>query len=628
MIQDSEYDAVVIGAGHAGVEAACALAKLGHRTLLVCLNLNRVANMPCNPSIGGSAKGIVVREIDALGGVQGKLADSCALQMKVLNMSRGPGVRSLRAQVDKVDYPKRVLEYLRTVDNLTLMEAEVKDLCTSDDGSISEVILGDGTRISTRAAVLCTGTHMEAVNLRGHTSTPTGPDGEPASHGISAALERLGVELHRLKTGTPPRIRRESIDFSNLEVQRGTPGFWAFSYDTREMPALEDQIDCYLTHTTPRTHEIIREHLQDSAMYGGLVKGIGPRYCPSIEDKIVRFPDHERHLLFVEPESIHTDSIYLQGFSTSMPEEVQVEMVHSLPGFERAEFLRYAYAIEYDAVKPLQLTKSLMLRKVPGLFCAGQIVGTSGYEEAAALGLVAGINASRYLKGQDPFILGRDRAYIGVMIDDLMTKGSDEPYRLMSSRSEYRLLTRSDNADDRLMEIGYELGLNSEERYREHLERREKVDEAIDLLNSTRVGSNQEIRDYIVSLGFDEPDQKKTMAELLQRPKVTYRELQRRIPELPELTDELTQKVEIETRYRGYIQIEEKRIERWRAAEELKLPADVDYSEVQGLSLESREALNRYRPSTIGEASRIVNIHPADLDLLIYLARTSSFRSS
>lgn len=628
MIQDSEYDAVVIGAGHAGVEAACALAKLGHRTLLVCLNLNRVANMPCNPSIGGSAKGIVVREIDALGGVQGKLADSCALQMKVLNMSRGPGVRSLRAQVDKVDYPKRVLEYLRTVENLTLLEAEVKDLCTSDDGSISGIILRDGTRISTRAVVLCTGTHMEAVNLRGHISTPAGPDGEPASHGISSALNRMGVELHRLKTGTPPRIRRESINFSNLEVQRGTPGFWAFSYDTREMPALEDQIDCYLTHTTPRTHEIIRAHLKDSAMYGGLVKGIGPRYCPSIEDKIVRFPDHERHLLFVEPESLHTDSIYLQGFSTSMPEEVQVEMVHSLPGFERAEFIRYAYAIEYDAVKPLQLTKSLMLRKVHGLFCAGQIVGTSGYEEAAALGLMAGINASRYLKGQDPFILGRDQAYIGVMIDDLMTKGSDEPYRLMSSRSEYRLLTRSDNADDRLMEIGYRLGLNSEERYREHLERREKVDEAIDLLDSTRVGSNQEIREYIVSLGFDEPDQKKTMAELLQRPKVTYRELQRRIPELPELTDELTQKVEIETRYRGYIQIEERRIERWRAAEELKLPADVDYSEVQGLSLESREALNRYRPSTIGEASRIVNIHPADLDLLIYLARTSSFRSS
>ena len=614
-------DCCVVGGGHAGSEAASALARMGFDTIMLCLNTERIANLPCNPSIGGSAKGIVVREIDALGGIQGRLADRCCLQMKVLNMSRGPGVRSLRAQVDKSLYPQAVKEELLSTPNLRVITAMATDLKRAEDGSIAGVILQDGTLISCRAVVLCTGTHMESVNLRGHHSYEAGPDGEPPSHGISQALERFGVELIRFKTGTPPRIRRDSIDFSKLKVEGGTPGFWAFSYDTESMPTLEEQVDCYLTSTTPETHRIIREHLTDSAMYGGLVKGVGPRYCPSIEDKVVRFANHPRHLLFVEPETRNGESMYLQGFSTSMPEDVQVEMVHSIPGFEHAEFLKYAYAIEYDAVKSLQLTEGLMLRKVPGLFCAGQIVGTSGYEEAAALGLMAGINAARYLRGEEPFILRKDQAYIGVMIEDLMTKGTNEPYRLLSSRSEYRLITRSDNADDRLMKIGYELGLNSRERYEKYLKRASLVRDAKEALSGIKVGINPRVKSYIEGLGYPEPHGEISYLELLKRKGVTYQGLEKTTDKLPHLTDELVQKIEIDARYEGYIALERREVEKNRAYDDLVLPSDVDYSQVQGLSLECREKLNRFKPRTVGEASGIINVHPADVDLLIYYAR-------
>ncbi len=618
---DLRFDAVVVGGGHAGSEAAHALAAQGFDTLLVCLNLDRIANLPCNPSIGGSAKGIVVREIDALGGIQGRIADACCIQMKVLNTSRGPGVQSLRAQVDKSLYPGAVREVLEATPHLTMMQVQAVDLIQDEAGRIGGVVLEDGRRVLARAVVLSTGTHMEAVNLQGHTSVSAGPDGEPPSHGISAALERMGVALFRLKTGTPPRIRRSSIDFDKLSVQRGTPGFWAFSYDTTSMRPFEQQVDCYLTYTTPKTHEIIREHLTDSAMYGGLVKGVGPRYCPSIEDKIVRFASHPRHMLFVEPETERGESMYLQGFSTSMPKDVQEAMVHSLPGFEHAEFLKYAYAIEYDAIKPLQLTSALMLRSVPGLFCAGQICGTSGYEEAAALGLMAGINAGRYLRGEDSIILTRDQAYIGVMIDDLVTKGSDEPYRLLSSRAEYRLMTRSDNADDRLMELGYQLGLNSKERYDAYLERKRRVAEAEAALNRTHVGLNAKVASYIESLGYPRPEGGLSMRELLKRKGVTYLGLSEACSDLPHLGDQLASKVEIEVKYEGYIAIQQREVARARAYDDLPLPDDIDYKKIEGLSLECREKLNRYRPRTVGEASRIVNVHPADIDLLIFYAR-------
>lgn len=620
MISNFDYDAIVVGAGHAGTEAAHALARLGKKTLMLCLNKKVMANLPCNPSIGGSAKGVVVREIDALGGIEGKLADKTALQMKVLNMSKGPGVRSLRAQEDKIDYPKAVLAFMEKVPNLTIEEGMAVNLIV-DDNSIHGVIMEDGRRITAKAVVLTTGTHMESLILRGHVVKEGGPDGEKASHGLSKALKDLGIELLRLKTGTPPRIKRESIDFSKLEPQPGTPGQWAFSYDTTQFLPLDKMIMCYLTYTTPETHKIILDHLKDSAMYGGVVKGVGPRYCPSIEDKVVRFKDHPRHMLFVEPESLHTDSIYLQGFSTSMPVELQGPMVHSLPGFEHAEFLKYAYAIEYDAIQPLQVQRNLMIRNHPGLFIAGQILGTSGYEEAAGAGLMAGINASRYIDGLPEFVLRRDQAYLGVMIDDLVTKGTKEPYRLLSSRSEYRLITRSDNADERLMKLGYEVGLNSKERYDKYLLRMDKLKEAEKALDTIYVGLNKKTPEYLKSLGEVAPVGSTSYKDILKRPKVTYEALQECEPRLPKLSSDLGSKIETNVKYKGYIDLEEKEIEKTKSMESLYLPQDVDYSKVEGLSLEAREKLNKIKPKTIGEAMRITNVHPADIDRLLFLIR-------
>lgn len=621
MITNFDYDAIVVGAGHAGTEAAHALATLGKNTLMLCLNKKVMANLPCNPSIGGSAKGIVVREIDALGGIEGKLADKTALQMKVLNMSKGPGVRSLRAQEDKVDYPKAVLAYMEQVKNLTIKEGMAVDLIVDDDKSIRGVVMEDGSRITSKVVVLTTGTHMESLILRGHVVKEGGPDGEKASHGLSQALKNLGIELLRLKTGTPPRIKRDSIDFSKLEPQPGTPGQWAFSYDTDEFLPVEKMIMCYLTYTTPETHKIILDHLKDSAMYGGVVKGVGPRYCPSIEDKVVRFKDHPRHMLFVEPESIHTDSIYLQGFSTSMPIELQGPMVHSLPGFEHAEFLKYAYAIEYDAIQPLQVQRNLMIRNHPGLFIAGQILGTSGYEEAAGAGLLAGINASLYIDNKPWFTLRRDQAYLGVMIDDLVTKGTKEPYRLLSSRSEYRLITRSDNADERLIKMGYDLGLNSKDRYDKYLKRMDELKVAEHALDTIYVGLNEKTPKYLESVGETKPIGSTSYKDLLKRPKVTYEGLQQCEPKLPVLSSDLGVKIETNVKYKGYIDLEEKDVEKMQAMESLILPQDLDYSKVEGISLEAREKLNKIKPKTIGEASRITNVHPADIDRLLFLIR-------
>ena len=617
-----EYDVIVVGGGHAGVEASHACATLGLKTLMICFNFKMVANMPCNPNIGGSAKGIVVREIDALGGIMGKMADleGSLLQMKVLNTSKGPGVRCFRAQEDKVGYPQNVQKYLLTVNNLDILESEVKELVT-EDRVVKGVKIETGEFIKSKAVILATGTHLEARILRGHVIKDEGPDGEKPSHGLSKSISDLGIKMLRLKTGTPPRIDPKSIDYSNLIVEEGADGNNAFSYDTTKFMKKEDMIVCYLTYTNERTHQIIRDHLSESAMYGGVVEGIGPRYCPSIEDKIVRFADKKRHQLFLEPESKHFDSIYLQGFSTSMPVEVQEEMVHSLAGLEHAKFLKYAYAIEYDAIEPSQLLHTLELKSVPGLYVAGQIAGTSGYEEAAALGLIAGINASLKIKGRDPFILNRDEAYIAIMIDDIVTKGTNEPYRLLSARSEYRLITRNDNADVRLLKKGYDIGLNSKERFDRLNSKNVKVQEVINLLEQHQVASNEKVRAYITSLGFPEPNGNETLKQTMRRQHVKYSLLRECVDFLPVLDDEEQFKLETEIKYEGYIVAERKEVERRKAYEDLPLPNDFDYSKVVGISLEAREKLNLMKPKTLGEASRITNVHPADIDCLSFYVR-------
>ncbi len=618
----NNYDVIVVGGGHAGVEAAHAASFLGLKTLLLCLNFNMVSNLACNPTIGGSAKGIVVREIDALGGIMGKMADlpGSILQMKVLNTSKGPGVRCFRAQEDKIGYPKNVQNYLKDIKNLDISEHEVTDLDIKDN-KIFGVILDTNEYISAKAVILATGTHMESITLRGHKKKIEGPDGEKSTHGLSGCLSKNGLKLLRLKTGTPPRIKPSSIDFTNLQEELGDDGQNAFSYDTTEFLQQKDMIKCHLTYTTEKTHQIIREHLKDSAMYGGIVKGVGPRYCPSIEDKIVRFANKPRHQLFLEPESIHFDSIYVQGFSTSMPEEVQIEMVHSLPGLENAEFLKYAYAIEYDAVEPSQLNHTLKVKTIDGLYICGQIAGTSGYEEAAALGLIAGINASLAILNKKPLILNRDEAYIGIMIDDLVTKGTNEPYRLLSSRSEYRLLTRNDNADVRLISKGHDIGLVNDERYNRIKKENDAVLSCISLLEEHQIGTQSNIRDYIKSLGFPEPSGNENLKQTMKRQNVSYDALKKCVDYLPELSKDQTFKLETTIKYEGYIKQELKECEKRKQFENLELDENIDYLHIDGLSLEAREKLNLFKPKNLGEASRITNVHPADIDCLSFYVR-------
>lgn len=610
------YDIIVVGGGHAGSEAAHAAATLGMDTLLLCLNIKMIANMPCNPHIGGSAKGIVVREIDALGGIMGKAADANYLQIKILNMSKGPGVRSLRAQEDKKTYPAYVQNLLQNTPNLEIVEKEVTEIITEGDRIVG-VKLKTGEIVKSKAVILTTGTHLDSTIMRGHNVTSGGPDGENAAHGLSDSLREHGIELFRLKTGTPPRIVPSSIDYSKLEPQYGMDGQLAFSFDTKEFKPLKDQVPCYLTYTNEKTHEIIRAHLNESAMYGGVVKGVGPRYCPSIEDKVVRFSERSRHQLFLEPESNYFESIYVQGFSTSMPINVQDEMIHSLVGLEHAEVIKYAYAIEYDAIKPLQFDETLQLRKYKGLYGAGQIIGTSGYEEAAALGLMAAINASLYIKGEKPFILRRDEAYIGIMIDDLVTKGTTEPYRLLSSRSEYRLLTRSDNADDRLMEYGYKLGLNSQERFDTYLKEHKEIEDTKQLLKEIHVGKNEKVVEYVKIKDYLDVDPNVSFDSLLRRQRIDYNGLRDTEPSLPHLSDRQTFKLETDIKYEGYINLEIKEAQKIKSLEELLVPSDLDFLHLDGISLEAREKLNLIKPKTVGEASRITNVHPADINNLI-----------
>lgn len=612
-----DYDIIVVGGGHAGSEAALACAHRGDKTLLISLNIKMMANMPCNPSIGGSAKGIVVREIDALGGFMGKVCDQEYLQMKMLNTKKGPGVQCLRAQADKKRYPHHMQEVLLNTPNLTVLEDEVKGIL-HEGNKILGVFTSD-KKIYSKAVILTTGTYMNSDILRGHTKYMGGPDGEKPSIGLSDCLKEMGIRLQRLKTGTPQRIAKESIDYSQTEVQYGNVEDQAFSYETHSFIKIKDQIPCYLIYTTPETHKIIREHLKDSAMYGGLVEGIGPRYCPSIEDKIVRFSDKPRHQLFLEPESYDTNSIYLQGFSTSMPENIQDLMVHSLPGLQNAKILKYAYAIEYDALETDEYDSTLMIKKYPGLFIGGQICGTSGYEEAAGLGLMAGINASLYIKGEEPFILKRDEAYIGVMIDDLITKGAKEPYRLLSSRAEYRLLLRSDNADLRLTDFGHKYGLISEERYQKFLNKKEKFNEITSILNDTFFGATSPINDYLVKLGYDKLTYGVSGKDLLKRSGVSYHELKNYLNLNSDLElDNLGEfELEVSIKYEGYIESERKEAIKFRKLEDIKLNKDTDYSNMDGLRLEARQKLNAVKPLTIGQASRISGVNPSDISILV-----------
>ncbi len=613
------YEVIVVGGGHAGCEAALATARMGHKTLLVTGNINNIADMPCNPSIGGSAKGIVVREIDALGGEMGRCADKSLLQIKMLNSAKGPAVRSLRAQADKITYPKNMLKTLRECDNLEILEALVKDVKTNDN-KVSGVLLEDGREIYSKAVILTTGTYMNADILVGDTRRREGPHGEKPSNYLSDNLAKKGFKLKRLKTGTPPRIKRDSIDFSKTKLENGDSVYHTFSFDNKVYYDVDNQVPCYLTYTTEETHKIILDNLNKSSMYGGLpdIKGIGPRYCPSIEDKVVRFRDKERHQLFLEPESLYYDDIYLQGFSTSMPHDIQEKMVHSLPGLERAEILKYAYAIEYDAIYPTQLKFSLETKLIENLFTAGQINGTSGYEEAACQGLMAGINAGLKLEGKDPLILKRDEAYIGVLIDDLITKGIRDPYRLLTSRAEYRLLLRTDNADLRLRDYGYKVGLVSNERYDKFLEKKANIEKAISEFKEIRLTPKD--NDYLESLGTTLLKDGVSLYDLLKRPEIKINDLLRYLNN--EYDEDVLYQVMVKAKYEGYINKELEEAARMKRYEDKKIPKDVDYDSMHNLASEAKQKLKEVEPETIGQAMRISGVNPADISILtMYLKR-------
>ncbi|MDA3931846.1 MAG: tRNA uridine-5-carboxymethylaminomethyl(34) synthesis enzyme MnmG [Tenericutes bacterium] len=611
------YDVIVIGGGHAGNEAAISLAKLNKKTLLVTGNLNMVSFMPCNPSIGGPAKGTLVREIDALGGMMGIITDKTTLQMKMLNKSKGPAVRALRAQSDKLEYPKEMLNALKQTDNLDLKEAYVKKLHIVD-GEIRGVVLESGEVIESKIVIITTGTFMNAKILVGDTSRLEGPDKQRASVGLSDHLRDIGHETFRLKTGTPARVKRDSIDFSKMELSPGDGFIHHFSFEKEHLRVLDKEWPCYLIHTQPKTHEIIKFNLNKSAMYGGqVVDGVGPRYCPSIEDKLVRFSDKARHQLFIEPESRTLDEVYLQGFSTSMPHDVQEEMIHSLPGLENAVISKYAYAIEYDAIDSRTLWPTLESKKINNLYLAGQVNGTSGYEEAAAQGLMAGINASLKLDNKDPFILRRDEAYIGVLIDDLVTKGTKEPYRMLTSRAEFRLLLRHDNADIRLTDYGYQLGLISDERYHNFMVKRINIEDTIEKLKSKYITPTQEVRDYLDENGLMTIKGKTSLFDLLKRQDIGFKQIETISDEQLYLTDEEKEQVEINSKYEGYIKKAISQANKMQKEYKITIPKNINYQEVNNLALEARDKLDKIRPLTISQASRISGVTPSDIQMLL-----------
>ena len=620
-----DYDIIVVGGGHAGCEAALASARLNNKTLLITGNINNIADMPCNPSIGGPAKGIVVREIDALGGEMAKNADKACIQIKMLNTKKGPAVQALRAQADKNIYPKEMLKTLKDAKNLEIKESLVEDLIVEND-KIGGVVLEDGNKITSKAVILTTGTYLKADILTGSNRTPGGPHGERRSNSLSDKLKEYGFTILRLKTGTPQRVDKNTIDFTKTSVEEGDKEEYTFSFSNKVYYDVNNQTPCHLIYTNEKTHEIIKEHLNESSMYGGYVTGVGPRYCPSIEDKVVRFSDKERHQLFLEPESIIEDdpeygnSIYIQGFSTSMPYEVQEEMVHSLPGLENAKILKYAYAIEYDAIDSLQLNQSLETKVIENLFTAGQINGTSGYEEAAGQGLIAGINASRKINNQEPLILKRNEAYIGVLIDDLVTKGIKDPYRLLTSRAEYRLLLRNDNADIRLKDYGHEIGLINEEDYSKYKEKINNIEKLTNELKEVRITPKKDVLEYLDSLGTTPLKEGISLYELLKRPEIKIKDLKKYIN--LDYDKEVLEEIEIECKYEGYIKKATKEAEKMLSLEEKQIPKDIDYNKVSNLASEAREKLIKVMPTTLGQASRISGVNPADISILmVYLRR-------
>ena len=615
------YEIIVVGGGHAGCEAAYASATKGHKTLLLTSNIKNIADMPCNPHIGGSAKGIVVREIDALGGIMGKVADKTHIQIKMLNSAKGPAVQSLRAQGDKITYPQEMLNILNSTENLEIREGMVEDLIV-ENNVVKGIILEDGEKITSNIVILTTGTYLKADILVGSTRTRQGPHGERPSNHLSDKLKEYGFKVIRLKTGTPQRIDKNSIDYSKLKLEPGDDKYLTFSFDLEPCYKIEEQEPCYLTYTTEKTHQIIRENLNKSSMYGGLddIEGIGPRYCPSIEDKVVRFSEKERHQLFVEPESRYYDDIYLQGFSTSMPPEIQEKMVHSLPGFENAKILKYGYAIEYDAIYPTQLNASLETKIIKNLYTAGQINGTCGYEEAACQGLMAGINASLQLEGKEPLILKRTDAYIGVLIDDLITKGIRDPYRLLTSRAEFRLLLRSDNADLRLREYGYNIGLINEEQITRLNNKKQKIEELFEYLRENKLKITSEIKEELENMNIPVPTMTLSLEQLLKRPEFTMERLEKFIEiNYPE---EIKEQVSINLKYEGYIAKSYKEAEKMLKLEKKQIPEDIDYDDIKNIASEARQKLKEVRPKTIAQAIRISGVNPSDISILsVYLKK-------
>ena len=612
-----EYDIVVIGAGHAGCEAALAAARLGMKTAIFSLSLEAVANMPCNPHIGGSSKGHLVREIDALGGEMGKNIDKTMIQIKMLNTSKGPAVHSLRAQADRKRYQMEMKHTLEKQENLDLKQAEIVDI-TLEDNKVKSIETDVGAIYDVKSIIVATGTYLKGKIFIGDFSKESGPDGVFPANKLSECLKKLGVNLIRFKTGTPARINRKSIDFSKMEVQKGDEGIIPFSFEDKMKDF--DQVDCYLTYTNAETHRIIKENLHRSPLYGGEISGTGPRYCPSIEDKVVRFADKERHQVFVEPIGIDTDEMYIQGMSSSLPEDVQIAMYRTIPGLEHCEFTRPAYAIEYDCIDPADLKLSLEYKKIDGLFFAGQTNGTSGYEEAACQGLIAGINASQKIKGKDPLILDRTEAYIGVLIDDIVTKGTNEPYRMMTSRAEYRLLLRQDNADLRLTEKGHEIGLISDERYNKFIEKKQEIEAEKKRLQETVVKPTEKVNEFLKKQGTSELTTGSKLSELLKRAEITYASLEAIDENRPKLREQVREEVEIQVKYDGYIKMQEAQVEKFKKMEKKLIPEDINYEEIKGICLEARQKLNKHKPHSIGQASRISGVSPADISvLLVYL---------
>ncbi|MCI8779676.1 MAG: tRNA uridine-5-carboxymethylaminomethyl(34) synthesis enzyme MnmG [Lachnospiraceae bacterium] len=619
-----EYDIVVIGAGHAGCEAALAAARLGFRTLIFTVSIDSIAMMPCNPNIGGSSKGHLVKEVDALGGEMGKNIDKTFIQSKMLNMSKGPAVHSLRAQADKKDYSNAMRQVLENTDNLVLKQGEVAEILVKNSKVTGVRTVSDAI-YPCKAVIMCTGTYLQARCIYGDVSNYTGPNGLAAANHLTNCLIGLGIDVRRFKTGTPARVDKRTIDFSKMQEQKGDERIVPFSFTNTEEELQREQVSCWLTYTNEKTHKIIMENIDRSPLYSGNIKGTGPRYCPSIEDKVVRFADKDRHQVFLEPEGNDTNEMYIGGMSSSLPEDVQYAMYHTVPGLENASIVRNAYAIEYDCINPVQLKASLEFKDIEGFFCAGQANGSSGYEEAAAQGIIAGINAARKLSGKEPVILDRSQAYIGVLIDDLITKGTNEPYRMMTSRAEYRLLLRQDNADLRLTEIGYEVGLISKERYEALREKKKMIYGEIERLNKTTIGATQAVQKLLEENGSTLLQSGTTLAELLKRPELSYDKLEEIDTERKELPEAVCEQVNINLKYEGYIKRQERQVIQFKKLENKKIPESIDYNDVYSLRKEALQKLIEYRPSSVGQASRISGVSPADISvLLIYLEKKDS----